>query len=139
MTNERRQFRPVNGEARTVRELLGGRKYSIDYYQREYKWKSKQVTELIDDLAGKFLDSYEDGDERNAVADYGHGSMNKPGQLLKSPTNLEGVVQIIDKDQDLNYVALAFLAFRYLTGEKVKMFDFAAVHTWCSSHEPKCK
>jgi hypothetical protein len=66
-------------------------------------------------------------------------SMNRPGQVLKSPTDLAGVVQIIDKDQDLNYVALAFLAFRDLTGEKVKMFDFAAVRTWCSSHEPKCK
>jgi uncharacterized protein with ParB-like and HNH nuclease domain len=50
MTNERRQFLPVNGEARTVRELVGGRKYSIDYYRREYKWKPKQVVELIDDL-----------------------------------------------------------------------------------------
>jgi len=28
-----------------------GRKYSIDYYQREYKMQTKQVTELIDDLA----------------------------------------------------------------------------------------
>jgi hypothetical protein len=30
---------------------LAGRKSSIDYYQREYKWQTKQVTELIDDLA----------------------------------------------------------------------------------------
>ena len=31
--------REVDGDGRTVRELLGGRKYSIDYYQREYKWQ----------------------------------------------------------------------------------------------------
>ncbi len=35
-------------------KLLAGRKYSIDYYQREYKWQTKQVTELIDDLTAKF-------------------------------------------------------------------------------------
>ena len=58
MTNERRQSREVDGKGRTVRELLGGRKYSIDYYQREYKWQSKQVAELIDDLCGKFLASH---------------------------------------------------------------------------------
>ena len=34
--------------------------------------RHKQVTELIDDLAAKFLESYEEGNERSAVADYGH-------------------------------------------------------------------
>jgi hypothetical protein len=28
---------------KTVREPLAGRKYSIDYYQHEYKWQTKQV------------------------------------------------------------------------------------------------
>jgi uncharacterized protein with ParB-like and HNH nuclease domain len=72
MTNERRQSREVDGKGRTVRELLGGRKYSTDYYQREYKWGSKQVNELIDDLSIKFLESHVEGNERSAVADYGH-------------------------------------------------------------------
>ncbi len=31
-----RQSREIDGKGRTVRELLAGRKYSIDYYQREY-------------------------------------------------------------------------------------------------------
>jgi uncharacterized protein with ParB-like and HNH nuclease domain len=65
MTTEHRQSREVDGKGRTVRELLGGRKYSIDYYQREYKWKSKQVMELIDDLTGKFRESHEEGNERS--------------------------------------------------------------------------
>ncbi len=33
-----RPSRAIDGKGRTVRELLAGRKYSIDYYQREYKW-----------------------------------------------------------------------------------------------------
>ena len=32
--------------AKTIRELLKGVKYSIDYYQREYKWERKQIQEL---------------------------------------------------------------------------------------------
>ena len=64
--------REIDGKGRTVRELLAGRKYSIDYYQREYKWQQKQVAELIDDLANKFLDSHEEGNERSDVAEYGH-------------------------------------------------------------------
>jgi uncharacterized protein with ParB-like and HNH nuclease domain len=56
--------REIDGKGRSVRELLAGRKYSIDFYQREYKWQTKQVSELLDDLAGKFLEYYEQGHER---------------------------------------------------------------------------
>jgi hypothetical protein len=71
MTTTPRPSREIDGKGRTVRELLAGRKYSIDYYQREYNWQQKQVTELLDDLATKFLESHEDGNERSAVADDG--------------------------------------------------------------------
>lgn len=47
------------GKDLTVRELLKGVKYSIDYYQRDYKWQTKQIQELVDDLTGKFLEGYE--------------------------------------------------------------------------------
>jgi len=40
-------MREILGKAKTVRELLKGVKYSIDYYQREYKWQEKQIRELI--------------------------------------------------------------------------------------------
>jgi uncharacterized protein with ParB-like and HNH nuclease domain len=35
----------IDGKGRKVRELLSRTKYSIDYYQRAYKWQKKQVTE----------------------------------------------------------------------------------------------
>jgi uncharacterized protein with ParB-like and HNH nuclease domain len=47
-------MREILGEAKTIRGLLKGVKYSIDYYQREYKWQEKQIRELIEDLSGKF-------------------------------------------------------------------------------------
>ena len=54
---ERRTSREIDGKGRSVNELLKGRKYSIDYYQREYQWQPKQVSELLADLTGKFLES----------------------------------------------------------------------------------
>ena len=33
----------IDGRARTVRELLDKAKYAIDFYQREYAWKERQV------------------------------------------------------------------------------------------------
>ncbi len=54
----------IDGRSKTVRELLSGVKYAIDYYQREYKWDTKNVTELLEDLEAKFLTSHRDGHER---------------------------------------------------------------------------
>jgi hypothetical protein len=47
MTEEVQHSREIDGKGRTVRELLANRKYSIDYYQREYKWQTKQLSELM--------------------------------------------------------------------------------------------
>jgi uncharacterized protein with ParB-like and HNH nuclease domain len=47
-------MKEIQGRTRTVRELLNGAKYGIDYYQREYKWTSKEISELVDDLTERF-------------------------------------------------------------------------------------
>jgi hypothetical protein len=94
-------MREIRGDAKTVRQLLGGARYAIDYYQREYRWQTKQVTELIDDLAAKFLDSYEPGDERSAVAEYGHYFL---GSIIIS--DKDGHKFIIDGQQRLTTLTL---------------------------------
>ena len=55
------------------------------------------------------------------------------------PSSIHDVVQIIRQDDDLNFVAAGFLAFRDLTGEDIKMFDFDAVTSWCSKNQNKCQ
>ncbi len=62
----------IRGDAKSIRALLSGSKFSIDYYQREYRWEKKQVTELLDDLCEQFLKSHESGNDRRAVESYGH-------------------------------------------------------------------
>ena len=47
----------ITGREKTIRELMSGVKYTIAYYQREYKWQAKNITELLEDLADKFRDS----------------------------------------------------------------------------------
>lgn len=65
-------MKEILGTAKTVRQLLGGARYSIDYYQREYKWETRQVRELLEDLSDKFLDSHDSANPREAVQHYGH-------------------------------------------------------------------
>jgi hypothetical protein len=100
--------REIDGKGRTVRELLAGRKYSIDYYQREYKWQTKQVAELIDDLSAKFLESYEPGHERSAVAEYGHYFL---GSIIVS--DKDGQKFIIDGQQRLTTLTLLLIHLQH--------------------------
>ena len=82
-------MREILGKAKTIRELLSGAKYSIDYYQREYRWQNKQVSELIDDLTGRFQADYDEGQareevERLAIQYYEEGKLQESYDLLAS-------------------------------------------------------
>lgn len=101
-------MREIRGDAKNIRALLGSAKYSVDYYQREYKWRTKQVAELIDDLAGKFLESYEHGDERSEVEQYGHYFL---GSIIIS--DKDGRKFLIDGQQRLTTLTLLLI---YLQG-----------------------
>lgn len=104
MSTAPRSSREIDGKGRTVRELLAGRKYSIDYYQREYKWQQKQLAELIDDLTAKFQESHEAGNERSAVAEYGHYFL---GSIIVS--DKDGQKFIIDGQQRLTTLTLILI------------------------------
>ncbi len=60
----------IEAKARNVRELLGGKKYAIDYFQREYRWRTKEIGELITDLTARFLSAWKPTHLREAVAKY---------------------------------------------------------------------
>ena len=60
----------VTPHYRTIKELLQSRSFSIDEYQREYKWESKNIDELVSDLQGKFETSYHEGDPPRAASSY---------------------------------------------------------------------
>lgn len=55
---------------RTIKQLLQGLSYSIDEYQREYKWDANNINELLTDLLQKFENEYRDGDDTQKTAQY---------------------------------------------------------------------
>ena len=102
----------IIGKALTVRELLKGVKYSIDYYQREYKWQTKQIQELVDDLTGKFLEGYEPGHARDEVANYPHYFL---GSIIISKKGNDRY--IVDGQQRLTSLTLLIMLLRRLQKE----------------------
>lgn len=101
--------RAIDGRSRTVRELLSGRKYAIEYYQREYKWRRKHVTELLEDLVSRFEESHERGNERSAVRDYVHYFL---GSIILSEK--DGQKYIVDGQQRLTTLTLLLILLRHL-------------------------
>ncbi|WP_442755890.1 DUF262 domain-containing protein [Methylocystis sp. JAN1] len=60
----------IDPHYRSVQQLLKNASFSIDEYQREYKWEKRHVDELLDDLCAKFWSCYRPGDETPRVAEY---------------------------------------------------------------------
>jgi hypothetical protein len=102
-------MREIQGQAKTVRELLKDSRYSIDYYQREYKWEQKQIFELIDDLVDAFQDSYDPKHERTEVINYGRYFL---GSIILSQRDKK--TYIVDGQQRLSSLTLLLIHLRNL-------------------------
>lgn len=55
---------------RTVQQLLQNQSFTIDDYQREYKWEREHIVELISDFREKFQSCYQHGDLTKQVSKY---------------------------------------------------------------------
>lgn len=99
----------IQAAARTLRELLDGKKYAIDYYQREYRWEQKQIFELIDDLVNTFLEDYRPGHPRAEVENYSRYFL---GSIIVSDKR-DGRY-IVDGQQRLTSLTLLLLYLRNL-------------------------
>ncbi len=108
----------IDGHARTVRELLDKAKYAIDFYQREYAWKERQVRELIDDLTGKFLDSYVPSHSRHEVEGYGHYFL---GSIVIS--HKRGKRFVVDGQQRLTTLTLLLIHLHRLQEDQDERVD----------------
>lgn len=108
----------IQGKERTVSELLKAKKYSIDYYQREYRWETKHITELIEDLANKFFSYYDEKQTLPQVGNYGNYFL---GSIVIS--HKEGENFIVDGQQRLTSLTLLLIYLNNLQKSHPKPVD----------------
>lgn len=106
----------IDARSKSIRELLEKMKYSIDFYQREYKWKKEHVSALLDDLETKFLSQYEEGHEPQKVQEYAHYFL---GPIIISRKN--GINSIVDGQQRLTTLTLLLIYLNNLQTETLKL------------------
>ena len=103
----------IDAQAKSIDELLNNKKYTIDYYQREYKWETRQIVELFEDLANKFFNEYEEGHPRDEVSGYKHYFL---GSIIISKR--DNLKFIIDGQQRLTSLTLVFVYLHNLLMER---------------------
>ena len=91
----------IDAEDRTVFDVLNERKYTVDYFQREYSWEQRHVEQLITDLTSAFLDVFEKGHLRKDVEHYNNYYL---GPFVVS--SKDGMKSIIDGQQRLTSLTL---------------------------------
>ena len=101
-------MKEITSNARNIRTLLNGQKYSIDYYQREYRWQSRQVIDLIEDLTDAFKQDYDSSHHRRKVQEYRNYFV---GSLVTSSG--EGEKFIVDGQQRLTTITLLLTYLRH--------------------------
>ena len=102
----------IDADDRNVFEVLNERKYTVDYFQREYSWEQKHIEQLITDLTSTFLDVYTEGDPRTAVEQYNKYYL---GPFVVS--SKEGMKSIIDGQQRLTSLTLFLIYLNNLQKE----------------------
>jgi uncharacterized protein with ParB-like and HNH nuclease domain len=89
---------------RSVQQLLQSQTFSIDEFQREYKWEKENVDELLTDLQEKFFRCYQEADETRKVAAYDDYFL---GSIIVSKRN--GKNYLIDGQQRVTSLTLLLI------------------------------
>lgn len=96
-------------------DILSNKKYTVDYFQREYKWETIHIEQLVFDLVNAFMENYHVGD---AIRDVAHYSTYYMGSIVLSEKN--GKNSIIDGQQRITSLTLLLIYLYHATGETMK-------------------
>ena len=98
----------------SINKLLKDQKFTIDYFQREYRWQEKHIKLLIEDLTTTFLKSYKTEDKRSEVAKYQNYYL---GPVVYSINTENGKKSIIDGQQRITSITLLLVYLNHLQKE----------------------
>ena len=103
----------IIGKEKSLSDLLINKKYTIHYYQREYRWGKKQIEELLEDLTEEFLERYDENHSRDMVEKYGHYYL---GSIVLSSGDNQNA--IIDGQQRLTSLTLLLIYLNNLQHDR---------------------
>lgn len=101
----------------TLITILNGRKYTVDYFQREYRWGRKQIEQMLADFQSTFEEFYDPNDTPKEVEKYGFYYM---GCIICTGGSVK---KIIDGQQRLTSLTLLLIYLNILQKKAVTNED----------------
>lgn len=120
-----REHHKIDADDRNIFDVLNERKYTVDYFQREYSWEQKHIEQLVTDLTSAFLEEYTPGDPRTASEHYNNYYLGPFVVISK-----DGAKSIVDGQQRLTSLTLFFIFLNHHqkelgTSEKIESLVFS--------------
>lgn len=103
----------IEAHDRSVADVLDDQKYTVDYFQREFKWEEKHIEQLVSDLSTSFLNEYLPYHKRSQVAEYNTYYLVPFVVSIK-----DGKRIIIDGQQRLTSLTLLLIYLNHLQKEE---------------------
>ncbi len=103
----------ISPDKQNIDSVFSNTAYSIDFYQRDYRWTDEPVMRLLDDIFHKFKEQYARANDRDpskeTITDY-------PWYYLNTyVTNVvDGRVYVVDGQQRLTTLSLILIKLRHL-------------------------
>lgn len=101
----------IEAKDTSIKALLKEQKFTIDYFQREYRWKEKHIKLLIEDLTTTFLKSYNPDHKPAEVSNYQNYYL---GPVVFSVNPDDGKKSIIDGQQRITSITLFLIYLNHL-------------------------
>ena len=95
-----------------LKDILSNNKYSIDYFQREYRWRKENIDQLIDDLYNAFRADYRPEHSTKDVANYASYFMGSIVVIAKD----DATMSIIDGQQRITSLTLLLIYLYHAIG-----------------------
>lgn len=100
-----KRFNKIEAKDKSLADMLFNKRYRIDVFQREYRWKRPQIEALISDVTGCFQKSYQNGD---TIKDYNSYDNYYMGPVVLCEDEY-GDLSIVDGQQRLTSFTLLLI------------------------------
>ena len=104
----------VSPEKQNLNTVFGTTRFSIDFYQRDYKWTTTPVSQLLDDVFLKFDQTYEKHDALPPSSEIIQSKYNWYYLNTYVTNKVGGKVFIVDGQQRLTTLSLMAIALLHL-------------------------
>lgn len=108
-----KRFNKIEAKDKSLADMLFNKRYKIDVFQREYRWKYQHIDALISDVTGCFRKCYKEGD---TIRDYNGYDSYYMGPVVLCEDDL-GDLSIVDGQQRLTSFLLLMIYLQHKQDE----------------------